>query len=493
MCNLSDIKNYYNTSIIKKTVDFIDIQQNSTLLKAGNESFFLKKINEIFALLQNLTGGLTENSLFVRFIDKIIFAIVVLTLVMITFAPTGIIGLLAFMGFGLTLLKMCLTKGEKFTLNTLDLPILIYLGIAILSVTYSYMPLAALKGLAKMLVYFGAYLTFYNLTKNKPHRTVYLLGAVAAVASLEALYCVYQQIHGVEALASWQDLSKTNPEQLMNRVYGTLKPLNPNLLAGYLIASFSSALGAFFYTLSKKLHRLSVFSGIGTLLIMMSIVFTGSRGAYIALTGMIAALIVISGHIIWHDLKENTLLKKIWIYLLSAGILAVVAAIILSPALQHRVLSIFAARGDSSNSFRMNVWISTIKMFLDNWFIGIGTGNTVFRLTYGFYMVTGFDALGAYCVPLEIAAESGIFALMAFLWLLLNIFIKSVKIVHSNTNLEQKIVISSCFIGVLGIMLHGLVDTIFFRPQINIIFWMLVAVFASAVNMKKNSQNSDII
>jgi putative inorganic carbon (HCO3(-)) transporter len=34
-------------------------------------------------------------------------------------------------------------------------------------------------------------------------------------------------------------------------------------------------------------------------------------------------------------------------------------------------------------------------------------------------------------------------------------------------------------IGITGMMLHGLVDTIFYRPQINIIFWMLVAVFAA--------------
>jgi len=37
----------------------------------------------------------------------------------------------------------------------------------------------------------------------------------------------------------------------------------------------------------------------------------------------------------------------------------------------------------------------------DNFLIGIGTGNTTFRLVYGLYMVTGFDALGAYNIYLD--------------------------------------------------------------------------------------------
>ena len=55
----------------------------------------------------------------------------------------------------------------------------------------------------------------------------------------------------------------------------------------------------------------------------------------------------------------------------------------------------------------------------DNFWIGIGTGNTTYRLMYGLYMVTGFDALGAYNIYLEMAVESGIFALITFLWLML--------------------------------------------------------------------------
>jgi len=487
MCILENLLKYYQTSFIAKIFNSFDVTEESTLFKSAKDSFILQKLNQFFEFTQNIFSNLSQTSIFVKNLDTMILFLLTLLLVSIIFAPTGIIGLLAFISFALSFIKLCIKKGENFSINTLDIAIFLYLAIAGLSVTYSYMPVAAFKGFAKMLIYFGAYLTFYNIIKDNPRRTLYLLGSLAVVASLEAFYCIYQQIHGVQALAGWQDLSKVNPEQLMNRVYGTLKPFNPNLLAGYLIASFSSAAGMFFYFLVKRTNKFTILSGIGTFAIMLAIVFTGSRGAYIALTGMMTLLVAISGHIIWHDYNHKKWLKRLWLSIVASGIIAVILAVIASPSLQHRIASIFAARGDSSNSFRMNVWIASLKMFLDNWFIGIGTGNTVFRLTYGFYMVTGFDALGAYCVPLEIAAESGVFALIAVAWLIFMVAVKSIKTIISNTAIEQKIIISACLIGIIGMMMHGFVDTIFYRPQVNVIFWMLIAIFAA--NMPTVSKN----
>ncbi len=265
----------------------------------------------------------------------------------------------------------------------------------------------------------------------------------------------------------------------MNRVYGTLQPFNPNLLAGYLIACVSSVAGLFFLCIYKKNLKLSIYSLIAFIAVLLAIIFTGSRGAYLGLFTILISLVLISGHIIHHDFSEKTWLKKLWISIIALGTISILYLILSNPAFLHRIESIFSFREDSSNSFRMNVYISSIKMFLDNWIIGIGPGNEVFRLTYGLYMRTGFDALGAYSVPLEIAVESGIFALLAFLWLIIAIFIKGVKVILYGKDIEQKILISACIAGILGIMTHGLFDTIFFRPQVQIIFWMLVAIIAA--------------
>ena len=129
-------------------------------------------------------------------------------------------------------------------------------------------------------------------------------------------------------------------------------------------------------------------------------------------------------------------------------------------------------------------------MFLDNWLIGIGPGNTTFRLIYGLYMITGFDALGAYNIALEMLVEGGILLFIAFSWLIALCFIRGIKFIHKDNLLQNKIIVASCLIGIAGMMTHGLVDTIWFRPQINMIFWMLIAILAAVTSDNKENPNT---
>ena len=139
-------------------------------------------------------------------------------------------------------------------------------------------------------------------------------------------------------------------------------------------------------------------------------------------------------------------------------------------------MSIFILRGDSSTSFRMNVYNSAIQMFHDNPICGIGVGNKVFREIYGLYMLSGFDALSCYCVFLEIAVESGIFALITYLLSLGTLLINGIKKFVISKDLNRKIIVAACVIAILAVMVHGLFDTVYFRPQIQYIFWTITAI-----------------
>ena len=151
-------------------------------------------------------------------------------------------------------------------------------------------------------------------------------------------------------------------------------------------------------------------------------------------------------------------------------------------SLRLRIISIFAMRNDSSNSFRFNVYQSSLKMFWDNWLLGIGVGNKNFREIYGLYMKTGFDALSAYNIYLETAVESGIFALIAFIGFLFICIRDAVKIILSDANFEKIIFVSVAGLSILAVMFHGLVDTVFFRPQIQFVFWTMVAIVSAYKN-----------
>ena len=187
------------------------------------------------------------------------------------------------------------------------------------------------------------------------------------------------------------------------------------------------------------------------------------------------------------DFKTQERLKSIWHKVVAALCGAFVLLLIAVPKITKRILSIFILRGDSSTSFRMNVYNSSWHMFCDNWLFGIGAGNQTFREIYGLYMISGYDALSTYSVPLEIAVEAGIFALLAFVCFIVLFVIDGYKFLTNadNTNsLADKVIVCAAILTVLGVMMHGMFDTIYFRPQVQFVFWTMIAMASSVLNQK---------
>ena len=124
-------------------------------------------------------------------------------------------------------------------------------------------------------------------------------------------------------------------------------------------------------------------------------------------------------------------------------------------------------------------------MFKDNWLLGIGVGNQNFREIYGLYMRTGFDALSAYNIYLETAVESGIFALIAFLAFIITNIYKAIKYIFKHKDIDS-IYLAIAVISLSGILIHGLVDTVFFRPQIQFIFWIMIGIIRVLAKSRRN-------
>ena len=162
-----------------------------------------------------------------------------------------------------------------------------------------------------------------------------------------------------------------------------------------------------------------------------------------------------------------------------------------SKKILKRLLSIFILRGDSSTSFRMNVYNSSWQMFCDNWILGIGAGNQTFREIYGLYMLTGYDALSTYSVPLEIAVESGVLGLIAYAAFLGLFIFAAYKFISDTNRLTEKVIASAAILTILGVMMHGMFDTIYFRPQLQFLYWTMIAM-ASAVIVNNNKRNSEV-
>ena len=449
-------------------------------------SSFLDFKNKIFEFFQNLFAPLVENSFILSRIDDVIMFFIALTLIGSAFLESEKIGLLAIIVIALTLIKLLIKKGAKIQLFSFDGALILYFAICLISTFNSELLLQSVHGFLKTVIYIFYYFCAANYFQTNQNKIRYFFLLIGTLCLTESVIAIYQNMCGVEQISTWQDVNYINPEDALSRAYGTLKPLNPNLLGGYLIAGISCIIAAGMNCLFQKKYKTFSYSLISFASCMLAIFFTGCRGAYLAIGAIIAGFVVIFTKLLLSEFKgtneTSRKVKRYWGGFL--GILAGLFALILIavPQISKRLMSIFILRTDSSTSFRMNVYNSSWQMFKDNWILGIGTGNQTFREIYGLYMVSGYDALSTYSVPLEIAVEAGIFALLAFGAFIVMFLIHSIRFISASNDqnkLPEKVIVACTILTVIGVMAHGLFDTIFFRPQVQFLFWTIIAITSS--------------
>ncbi len=431
--------------------------------------------NKLFTLSQNKLNYIYENSLLLQHIDKLIFLSILGVFISSTMLSSDVIGFIALITTFLTIIKLLTRKGAKLEAQTFDLWLLAYFMIVIISLFGSTLFYLSLKGFLKTVTYLGFYVSVANYLKDNKRHIPAILGTIGLCVSFESIVGFMQNFAQVSEISTWQDVSKLNPEEVMTRVYGTLKPLNPNLLGGYFVAGIPALFACSAYSFTGKNYKNTLIWGTLAILSCITLFLTGCRGSYIGLMVVLAGIFAVSAKYLWHNYK------KIYLSIIGACITFITLAILCVTSLRARVLSIFAMRQDSSNSFRFNVYHSSIDMFKDNWLLGIGIGNQNFREIYGLYMKTGFDALSAYNIFLEIAVESGIFALIAFLGFAITLIKNAIKFIIRSQDAKQVIFVSAAIISICAVMVHGLVDTVFFRPQIQFVFWTMVAIVKNEI------------
>lgn len=435
--------------------------------------------NKIFKFSQSKLSYFYENSLFLQNIDKFILPFILLTFVSSTFMNSDSIGFFALIAMFLTFVKMMTKPGENLEFKHFEIWLVAYFMLVVVSLFGSTLFSLSLKGFFKTFVYIGFYFTVVQYLKNNKSKLPIILGTLVLCVAGESIVGFLQSFLHLDEISTWQDKSNLNPEDVLSRVYGTLKPLNPNLYGGYLVAGLPAVLGSVFYFLNKKQVKTTILSAVFSLITVYAILQTGCRGAYLSMMLIFGCAFLLSAKFFWNTYK------KIYLSIIGGAFILFVMAMTFVGALRHRFMSIFAMRNDSSNSFRFNVYHSSLEMFKDNWVLGIGVGNKNFREIYGLYMKTGFDALSAYNIYLETAVESGIFALIAFLGFLFTLSKDAVKYIFSSQNKEAVIYVASAIIAVWAVMFHGLVDTIYFRPQLQFMFWTYVAVISTLLSSKK--------
>ncbi|MDX2254279.1 MAG: IctB family putative bicarbonate transporter [Pseudanabaenaceae cyanobacterium bins.39] len=401
--------------------------------------------------------------------DRLLGGLVIILIITLPFlenAQTGVIGVAS----AIALIMLWLTdqrdQATSSAWSPIFTPLLTYWCISLLAAAFSPVKIAALDGLIKLTIYMLAFVAMHRLM-GIGWRSL-LVATYLVSCFVSSAYGVQQWYLGAPELATWTD--PTSDSAGITRVYSFLG--NPNLFAGYLMPALPLGVIAAIRWQSWGMKALGILTAA---MGVFSLTQTQSRGGLIGLVVTFFALIILL--VYWWG-------KRLPVWTLPAalgsmaGVIAV-ATIAITP-LRNRVFSIFGT-ADSSNAFRVNVWLSVINMIKARPLLGIGNGNKAFNLIYPLYQRSGYSALGAYSVPLELTVETGIIGVICYGWLVVTILHQgwiALNQLRRDRHLDGLWIIAA-LATICGMIAHSFFDTVWYRPQVQLLWWLAIALVSS--------------
>jgi putative inorganic carbon (hco3(-)) transporter len=320
------------------------------------------------------------------------------------------------------------------------------------------------------------YLIFFLMLARvlrSPRIRNWSIAAYLLVALVVSSYGINQSIYGAKQLATWVD----SESSLANttRVYSYLN--NPNLLAGYLLPAIAFSVAAMFvWPRILPILLALVMVGINSYCLLV----TYCRGAWIGLGAMAVTAIVLIYY--WFSPQLPKFWQR-WTLPIALGGMGFGLALAFQflPLVRDRVGSIFAARGDSSNNVRINVYTAVKRMIQDRPIFGIGPGDRVFKKVYPIYQVhPRFSATGAYSIFGETTVETGFIGLTCLIWSMVVMFdvgCKQLARLRSRGD-TQAYWLMAAIVSLVGTIVQGITDTVWYRPAVQLIWWFCAAMIA---------------
>jgi putative inorganic carbon (hco3(-)) transporter len=426
-------------------------------------------LHRVFGSLRAWRRG----SWFMQWAEPIGAALAIAVFTIAPFVSTGIIG---FLLITCTAYWLVLTISDDAEVGSgitpIHLLIALYWWIATVATALSPVRMAAAEGWFKLTLYILLFALMARVLRSTRLRST-LISIYLLTALIVSVFGMRQWIFGAAALATWVDQESSLAGT--TRVYSFLG--NPNLLAAYLLpAAVFSAAAIFAWKgwIPKALALLMW--GINS----ACLILTFSRGGWIGF--VVAGFVFVMLLVHWFSIYLPRF-WRIWALPIVLGATAtiVLLAVIVVDPLRDRVASMFSGREDSSNNYRINVWLSVIEMIKDRPVLGIGPGNDAFNRVYPRYQQAGYTALSAYSILLEILVETGFVGLGCFLWILMTTFTQGWVQLQRLRDLASRegFWLMAAIATMLGMLSHGLFDTVWYRPQVSTLWWLMLAIVAS--------------
>lgn len=320
----------------------------------------------------------------------------------------------------------------------------------ICSVT-SYSQMSSLKVFALYAVFIGFMFVVIACGTDKKRLKIMIFAFVTS-GLLVSLYGIYQNFFGNNIGHAWIDEEMF--EDISVRVYSTFG--NPNVLGEYLLMLIPIC-GGMVYASQKWIPRLYYFGVMGCALLCL--IFTQSRGCWV---GIILVAVVFA-----------LLIDK---RLVALGIIGMMfVPMVLPESIINRFTSI-GNMGDSSTSYRVHIWLGTLRMLKDYWWNGVGLGEGAFNNIYPFYAYNATTAHHSHNLYLQIIVESGIGGLLTFI-AGMAISLKKMLVGYIVGKKSMYGILCAAIIaGLLGCLLQGMFDYLWYNYRVFAIFWMVIGL-----------------
>ncbi|MFZ5640776.1 MAG: O-antigen ligase family protein [Bacillota bacterium] len=296
-----------------------------------------------------------------------------------------------------------------------------------------------------MLVFFAG---FYLVRNNDDAKL--LLGVAVLLGTLLALHGIYQYITDAPMPARWVNAG----EALRTRAFSIIN--SPNALGSQMAFLTPIALGlaAAEKTWAKKLMWFAAAGLMG-----LCLVFTFSRGAWLAFAGALAVIGII------YDRR-----------LLIAGIIAMILVAVFVPSVSTRFTALFTPEyfEKSAGSGRIKRWFDAYDQMRMEPLFGVGLGH------YGGAVANRhFSSISVDNYYMKTLAETGLLGLSLFLWLISTALRQGYRAWQTLADPRWRYVAAGLFGGLLAIVLHNGVENIFEIPYLNTYFWLAMGLLAA--------------
>ncbi len=229
-----------------------------------------------------------------------------------------------------------------------------------------------------------------------------------------------------------------------------------NYLAAFHVLMIPIAIGTLFLTSSKKI-KLLLLSGIGIML--TGIIITLSRGAILSLAiGLLIFMLKV--------------IDKKYILSVIFAIFSFIIVLLINPLTYVLFERLLIFEKSISYFSRIHFFEKVWDIFLNNPILGVGLGNLGYYTTYSDY-----QQLSAHNIILGLLGETGILGSLTFFTLIVYSIIIILRNYKSESNGNLKIFKFASLCGLLGVLIHSMMEPNLEGYQFSIIFWTFIALY----------------